>query len=90
MTVSREARLAALQAERKRLDALLDDAIAQFALVEEDMNARMKVATPEQLQELMAERARIEDALGIAELVDRIAELRVCITRLQAEAATVA
>ena len=89
MTTCREARLAELQAERKRLDALLDDAIAQFALVEEDMNARMKVATHEQLQELMAERARIEDALGIAELVDRIDELRVCITRLQAEAAPV-
>lgn len=82
MTETREARLAELQAERKRLDALLDDAVAQFALVEEDMNARMKAATPEQLQELMAERARIEDALGIAELVDRIDELRLCITRL--------
>lgn len=86
MTESRQARLDELQDERKRLDALLDDAVAQFALVEEDMNARMKVATPEQLQELMAERARIEDALGIAELVDRIDETREQIARLLAEA----
>ncbi|MGE5475942.1 MAG: hypothetical protein ACM3Q1_04755 [Bacteroidales bacterium] len=74
--------LAELQDERRRLDALLDDAVAQFALVEEDMNARMKVATPQQLQALMEERARIEDALGIAELVDRIDDLRERILRL--------
>lgn len=86
MTESRQARLDELQDERKRLDALLDDAVAQFALVEEDMNARMKVATPEQLQELMAERARIEDALGIAELVDRIDDTREQIARLLADA----
>lgn len=90
MTESRQARLAELQDERKRLDALLDDAVAQFALVEEDMNARMKVATPERLQELMAERARIEDALGIAELVDRIDDVRGRILQLQAEIAAAA
>lgn len=90
MTKTREARLAELQGERKRLDALLDDAVAQFALVEEDMNARMKVATPEKLQELMAERARIEDALGIAELVDRIDEVRAAIAQVQAEIAAAA
>jgi hypothetical protein len=74
--------LTELQDERRRLDALLDDAVAQFALVEEDMNARMKVATPQQLQVLMEERARIEDALGIAELVDRIDDVRERILRL--------
>lgn len=80
-------RLAELQDERKRLDALLDDAVAQFALVEEDMNARMKAATPELLQDLMAERARIEEALGIAELVDCIDDIRQRIAQLQAAAA---
>lgn len=80
-------RLAELQSERKRLDALLDDAVAQFALVEEDMNARMKAATPELLQDLMAERARIEEALGIAELVDCIDDIRQRIAQLQAAAA---
>lgn len=78
-----QARVAELQAERKRLDALLDDAVAQFALVEEDMNARMKHATPEKLQELMVERGRIEEALGIADLVNRIDDLRDSILRLQ-------
>ncbi|MGE5518175.1 MAG: hypothetical protein ACM31D_20420 [Bacteroidota bacterium] len=79
-------RLAELQDERKRLDALLDDAVVQFALVEEDMNVRMKAATPAELQELMAERARIEDALGIAQLVDRIDDIRGLIAQLQAAA----
>lgn len=85
-----QARLSALQDERNRLDALLDDALAQFALVEEDLNPRMKVATPAQLQELMAERACIEEALGIAELVDRIDLVRAQIARLKAEGSAAA
>lgn len=83
-------RLIELQNERKRLNALLDDAVVQFALVEEDMNARMKAATPERLQELMVERAAIEDALGIAELVDRIDDVRRHIDQLQAASAAAA
>lgn len=71
-----ELELAHLEAERKRLDALLDDAVAQYALVEEDMNVRMKAASPAQLQELMAERARIEESLGIAALVEAIDAIR--------------
>lgn len=79
-----QATLAELLDERKRLDDLLDDAVAQFALVEEDMNARMKVASPSELQVLMVERAQIEDALGIADLVDRIDLLRERIAALRA------
>lgn len=71
-----ELELAHLDSERKRLDGLLDDAVAQYALVEEDMNVRMKAASPAQLQELMAERARIEESLGIAALVDAIDAIR--------------
>lgn len=90
MTESRQARLVRLQDERTRLDALLDDAVARYALVEEDMNARMKAASPERLQELMAERTRIEEALGIADLVNRIDDLRAEITQMQAETGTAA
>lgn len=80
-----EALLAELEGERKRLDGLLDEAVAQFALVEEDMNARMKVASPAQLEVLMQERARIEEALGIAELVERIDAIRARIVSLKAQ-----
>ncbi|HLO79224.1 MAG TPA: hypothetical protein VK196_22430 [Magnetospirillum sp.] len=90
MTEPFQSILTALQDERARLDALLDDAVAQFALVEEDMNARMKVASPDELQVLMAERARIEDALGIAELVLRIDDIREQIARVKAEMAAAA
>lgn len=82
-----QTQLVQLQDERKRLDALLDDAVAQYALVEEDMNARMKGASPEQMQVLLGERARIEESLGIAALVERIDAVREEMTRLQAGAA---
>ncbi len=65
-----------LAAERKRLDALLDQAMEQYALVEEDLNARMKGKSGPELDALMAERARIEDTLGIVELVERIDHIR--------------
>lgn len=65
-----------LSAERKRLDDLLDDALEQFALYEEAMNGRMKIADAEQLAVLMAQRCRMEESLGIANLVDRIDQLR--------------
>ncbi|NFV82046.1 hypothetical protein [Magnetospirillum aberrantis] len=85
-----EIELARLESERKRLDAMLDDAVAQFALVEEDMNARMKVASPAQLQALMEERARIEESLGIAALVDRIDEIRARAALVKSAAAAAA
>lgn len=81
-----QTQLVQLQDERKRLDALLDDAVAQYALVEEDMNARMKGASPEQVQALLGERTRIEESLGIAALVERIDAVREEMARLQAGA----
>ncbi len=71
-----EVELAELAAERRRLDTLLDDALGQFALYEEGMNARMKAASADEMPALLAERARMEDALGIAELVERIDAIR--------------
>lgn len=90
MTNLFDTELARLDDERKRLDAMLDDALAQFALVEEDLNTRMKVASPTELQALMAERARIEDALGIAALVDRIDEIRARASIIRSAAAAAA
>ncbi|WP_245644184.1 hypothetical protein [Magnetospirillum moscoviense] len=68
--------LAFLTAEKKRLDQLLDDAMDQYALVEEDLNVRMKGKSGAELDALMAERARIEDTLGIVALVERIDVIR--------------
>lgn len=75
-----------LAGERKRLDELLDEALEQFAQYEEVMNARMKVAGPDQMPALMEERSRMEDALGIADLVDRIDQIRERMTVLKAQA----
>ena len=68
--------IAELMAERKRLDGLLDEALDQYALFEEDMNVRMKQADATEAAQLLAERARIEDMLGIVDLVDRIDRIR--------------
>jgi hypothetical protein len=85
-----DASLDELVGEQKRLDALLDEAVARYALVEEDMNARMKAASPQRLQELMAERAQIEESLGIVELVERIDVIRGCIAVLRGRAGAAA
>lgn len=81
-----DAILEELAGERKRLDELLDEALEQFAQYEEAMNARMKVAGPDQMPALMEERSRMEDALGIADLVDRIDQIRERMTVLKAQA----
>ena len=88
MTNPFDIELARIEEERKRLDGMLDDALAQFAQVEEEMNARMKTATPAQLQALMEERARIEDSLGIVALVDRLDELRARAALIKSAAAS--
>lgn len=79
-----DAILVELQDERKRLDQLLDEALEQYALYEEGMNARMKVAGPEEMPALMAERSRMEETLGIAELVERIDAIRERVAGLKA------
>lgn len=65
-----------LLAEKKRLDDLLDEALDKFALYEEKLNAQFKAASPEEVQILMAERAQVEEMLGIADLVIRLDDLR--------------
>lgn len=76
--------MAALVEERKRLDALLDDALEQYALYEEGMNARMKGAAPDVMAQLMAERAGVEETLGIADLVERLDQIRDRMTAMKA------
>lgn len=68
--------IAALTAERKRLDAQLDEALHTFADYEEGMNVRWQTADPAVRQELMAERARVEEELGIVAIVVRLDEIR--------------
>lgn len=82
--------VAELLAERRRLDDLLDDALEQFALFEDGLTARLHGATPEQGAALMAERARMEDVLGVAELVDRIDRIRERIDLIQSDQAAAA
>lgn len=67
---------AELMAEKKRLDALLDEALDQYALYEEGMNIRFKTANEAERAALMAERNEIEDKLGIVALVLRLDEIR--------------
>lgn len=68
--------LAALVEEKKRLDAQLDDALDQYALYEEGMNERFKVANEIERAALMAERNQVEETLGIVALVQRLDEIR--------------
>lgn len=68
--------MAELLAEKKHLDALLDDALDQYALYEEGMNIRFKTANQAERTALMAERNEVEDKLGIVALVLRLDEIR--------------
>ena len=68
--------MAELLAEKKRLDALLDDALDQYALYEEGMNIRFKTANEAERTALMVERNEVEDKLGIVALVLRLDEIR--------------
>lgn len=82
--------VAELVAERSRLDGLLDDALAQFALYEDEFNLRLSAATPAQRQALMQERAQMEEMLGIADLVERIDRIRERVAMLEAQVDSVA
>lgn len=79
--------MAELLAEKKRLDALLDDALDQYALYEEGMNIRFKTANELERAALMAERNEIEEKLGIVALVLRLDEIRELIDRAKNPAA---
>jgi hypothetical protein len=71
-----EAMIAALKEERARLDAQLDEALHAFAEYEEGMNVRWQSADPAERQDLMAERSRVEEELGIVAIVLRLDEIR--------------
>jgi hypothetical protein len=79
--------MAPLLAEKKRLDALLDDALDQYALYEEGMNIRFKTANELERAALMAERNEVEEKLGIVALVVRLDEIRELIDRAKNPAA---
>ena len=74
----------ALTQERSRLDAQLDEALHAFAEYEEGMNLRWHTADPAARQELMAERARVEEQLGIVAMVERLDEIRAALDALTA------
>ncbi|MBI2241571.1 MAG: hypothetical protein HYU59_12310 [Magnetospirillum gryphiswaldense] len=76
--------LAALTEEKKRLDQMLDDALDQYALYEEDMNIRFKTADEPGRAALMAERGEVEEKLGIVALVLRLDEIRAEMEALKA------
>jgi hypothetical protein len=84
---SLEARLELLADEKNRLDAMLDEALDRFAEYEEGFNPRMKLASPDELPLLMAERTQMEETLGIAHCVDRLDELRIAIEAIKREMA---
>lgn len=79
--------MAELLAEKKRLDAALDDALDQYALYEEGMNIRFKSANDAERAALMAERNEVEDKLGIVALVLRLDEIRALMERAKNPAA---
>ncbi len=65
-----------LNQERKRLDIQLDEALHTFAEYEEGMNVRWQTADPAGRQDLMMERSRVEEELGIVTIVLRLDEIR--------------
>ena len=77
---------ASLLEEKKRLDALLDEALEQYAHYEEGMNERFKLADAAGRAALMAERNAVEDKLGIVALVQRLDEIRDALKVLQGAA----
>jgi hypothetical protein len=83
MTTPHTQNLAALLDEKKRLDAQLDDALDQYALYEEGMNAHFKHADEAERAALMAERNQVEETLGIVALVQRLDEIRELMEKLE-------
>lgn len=65
-----------LNQERKRLDIQLDEALHTFAEYEEGMNVRWQTADAAGRQNLMMERSRVEEELGIVTIVLRLDEIR--------------
>lgn len=71
-----------MRAEKEQLDSRLDEALRAFATFEEQMNRRWREADAETRQHLLAERGQVEEALGIADLVDRLEQVQKLLLRL--------
>ena len=78
--------LDALLAEKEALDLRLDEALRAFATFEEEMNQHWRNADATARQTLLAERAQVEESLGIVALVDRLDQIRDQLTRLRGTA----
>lgn len=79
------AMIEALTDERKTLDAQLDEALHTFAEYEEGMNVCWQSADAAARQDLMAERSRVEEELGIVAIVLRLDEIREQLEQLGAQ-----
>lgn len=78
--------LDAVLAEKEALDLRLDEALRAFATFEEEMNHRWRDADASARQTLLAERAQVEESLGIVALVDRLDQIRDLLARLRGTA----
>jgi hypothetical protein len=62
--------------EIRALETKLDEAVAAFALYEEELNRELKLVPPEGRHDIFARRAAYEQTLGIEELLARIDALK--------------
>jgi len=76
MSTSAADRIRTLADEKQQLDLRLDEALRAFADYEEKMNHRWHDADAELRRALMAERAEVEERLGIVQIVERLDEIR--------------
>jgi len=73
----------ALLAEKDSLECRLDEALHAFADYEEQMNQHWHKADGDERQRLMAERAQVEESLGIVAIVDRLDQIRALLVQLR-------
>ena len=76
-----------LTEEKNRLDYELDAALHTFAEYEEGMNVRWHSADAAQRLELMEERTRVEEELGIVTMVERLDDIRMQLDALRQQVA---
>ncbi len=75
--------LAEMNGEEHRLEMLVADVVHEFAVFEESINARMKTCPPGELARLQDERERVESAMGLDELMERLDRVRERIAQLR-------
>jgi len=73
----------ALLAEKDSLDSRLDEALHAFADYEEQMNQLWQKADGDERLRLMAERAQVEETLGIVAIVERLDQIRALLAHLR-------